>query len=198
MLPTSICGIGRSIAGSTAFVIGGELQQRGALQCRVPTAAKGFFEAGRQFGRGKIAVRRGNNERGAGDDAEDLRDPLAHPEEGDAARREVAVVGIAIASRGELRVALGGDDAAAHGLHRDDEVNHVPDGLLVLLQSHRIAKGERQAKGEFGLRQPAIEMMPAQPAGDRVGIGADQKHVLPRHENVVEPHLAVELVIAAR
>src|SRR5579863_10659317 len=39
-------------------------------------------------------------------------------------------------------------------------------------------------------------MMPAQPAGDRVGIGADEKHVLPRYEDIVEPHLAVELVIS--
>src|SRR5215469_9063195 len=39
--------------------------------------------------------------------------------------------------------------------------------------------------------------MPAQPPRDRLGRGIDKKHALPWDEHVVEPHLAVEFVIAA-
>src|SRR4051812_919264 len=39
--------------------------------------------------------------------------------------------------------------------------------------------------------------MPAQPARDRFRRGIDKEHTLPRDEHVLEPHLAIELVIAA-
>ena len=74
-----------------------------------------------------------DDERGAGQDAQDLGDALARLEERDAARREVGVIGDAIAGRGEIGVALGGGQAAAHGLHLDDQVDQVFDRRLVLL-----------------------------------------------------------------
>src|SRR5215469_6709611 len=39
--------------------------------------------------------------------------------------------------------------------------------------------------------------MPAQPARDRLGGRIDKKDALPRDEHIIEPHLAVELVVAA-
>ena len=100
----------------------------------------------------------------------------------------------AIAGHGAAGVALGGGEAAARGLHIGDQIDEVFDGLLVLLQAHRIGQREGQAEGEFGLGEPAVEVVPQQPSGDRLGRGLDQEHPLPRDEHIVEPHLAVELV----
>ena len=108
------------------------------------------------------------------------------------------MIGDAIAGRGEIGIALGGGDAAAHGLHFDNQIDEIFDGRLVLLQRHGIGQRERKSEAKFGLGEPAVEVVPAQPARDRVGVGADKEHALPRHKNVVEPHLAVELVIAQR
>ena len=57
--------------------------------------------------------------------------------------------------------------------------------------------GERQAQGELGLGQPAIELVPEQPARDGLGRKVGEEDAVPRHDHVVEPHLAVELVEAA-
>ena len=90
------------------------------------------------LGRGEIAVGGRDDQRGAWDDAQDLGHALARPHERDAARREMGVAGEAIARRGEFGVALGRGQRAAHGLHRDDQVDQILDGLLVLLQAHRM------------------------------------------------------------
>ena len=179
-------------------MIPGQLQQCRTLQRGPAATAEGFLEAGGQFGRGEIRIGGRHDERGAGQDAQDLRDALARLEQGDATGREVTVIGDAIAGRGEIGIALGGGDAAAHGLHFDNQIDEIFDGRLVFLQRHGIGQRERKSEAKFGLGEPAVEVVPAQPARDRVGIGADKEHALPRHKNVVEPHLAVELVIAQR
>ena len=109
----------------------------------------------------------------------------------------MGVTGEAIACRREVGVALGRRQAAAHRLHLDDHIDQVLDGLLMLLETHGMGQGQCQAQRELRSRQPAIEMMPAQPARDRLRRRIDKKHALPRDEHVIEPHLAVELVIAA-
>ncbi len=174
-----------------------QLQQRRTLQCGVAAAAKRLFEPGAELRIGEVAVGRGDDERGARQDPQDLGDALARLEESDAARRQMGVIGKAIPRRGEIGIALGRDQAAAHGLHRSDQIDQVLDRLLVLLQAHRIGQGKRQAEGELGLRQPIVEVMPAQPARDRFGRRIDEENALPRDQHVIEPHLAVELVVAA-
>ena len=81
----------------------------------------------------------------------------------------MGVVGDAITRFGEARVALAGGKAAAHGLHLDRQIDEVLDGLVVLYQPHRMGQSEREAQGELGFRKPAIEVMPDQPANDRLG-----------------------------
>ena len=62
----------------------------------------------------EIAIGRGDDERGARHDPQDLGDPLAGLEERNAARREMGVTGEAIACRREIGVAFGRRQAAAH------------------------------------------------------------------------------------
>src|SRR5262249_7768577 len=45
--------------------------------------------------------------------------------------------------------------------------------------------------------EPAIELVPEAPGGDGIRGGLGEEHAFPGHENVVEPHLPVELVEAA-
>ena len=73
-----------------------QLQQSRALQCGVAAAAERFLKACRHFGGREIAVGRGDDERRAGHDTQDLRDPLTGLEERDAARSEMGVIGKAI------------------------------------------------------------------------------------------------------
>ena len=142
-------------------------------------------------------IGRGDDERGAWQDPQNLRHALASLEEGDAAGTKMSVTGEAISRRGEIGVVLGCSQRAADRLNRDDEVDQVFDRRLVLAETHRMGQGECQTQGELRLRQPAVEVVPAQPARDRLGRRIDEEHPLPRDEHVVEPHLAVELVITA-
>src|SRR5215831_21078967 len=109
----------------------------------------------------------------------------------------MGVVGYAITGLGEPRIALAGGEAAADSLHFDCQIDEVLDRLVVLLQAHRMGQCQRQSERELRLRQPAIEVVPDQPADDRLWRFTEQEDVLPRDEDVVEPHLAIELVVAA-
>ena len=60
-----------------------------------------------------------------------------------------------------------------------------------------MGQSEAKAESKFRFRQPTVEVMPAQPARDRLRAGIDKKDALPRDEHIVEPHLAVELVVTA-
>ncbi len=79
------------------------------------------------------------------------------------------MVGDAPAVGREPRVALAGGEAAAHGLHLDNQVDQVVDRLVVLGQPHRVAQGQRQTEGELGLGQPPVNVVPDQPADDGLG-----------------------------
>jgi hypothetical protein len=92
----------------------------------------------------------------------------------------MAVIGVAIAFRRELRVELGRQLAAPYGLHLDDQIDQVVDRLLVCGEPHRMRAGERQAQSELRLREPAIELMPEQPARDRLRRLIQQEDALPR------------------
>ena len=107
-----------------------------------------------------------------------------------------SVVRRAIALGREFRVELGRRLATAHGLHVGDQVDQVFDSRIVRGEPHRVRAGERQAQGELGLGEPAIELMPEQPARHRIGEGLGEEDAVPRDQHVVEPHLAVELVEA--
>ena len=58
-------------------MVGGELQQGGALLGAKGAAAKRFFQPGGKLGIAEVAVGRRDDQRGARDDAQDLRDALA-------------------------------------------------------------------------------------------------------------------------
>src|SRR5215469_2602182 len=109
----------------------------------------------------------------------------------------MSVIGKTIAGRREFGVALGGSQGTAHGLHCSDHIDEVFDRLFMLLEPHRMRQSEAEAQCKLCLRQPVVEVVPTQPARDRFRRRVDKKHALPRHEHVVKPHLAVELVIAA-
>ena len=128
-------------------VVPRHLQQRRALQCGVAAAAEGLFEPGRDLGAGEIAVGRRDDQRRAGNDAQDLRDALARLQDARSRRGEMGVVGDAIAGCGESRVALGSGQAAAHGLHLDDQIDEVLDRLVVLLEAHRMRSERARGPG---------------------------------------------------
>ena len=90
---------------------------------------------------------------------------------------------------------LGGGETGAHDLHLGYEIDEVFDGRVVLFQPHRVCQCQAQAEGKFGLREPAAEVMPPQPTRDCLRLRIDGEDALPRDEHVVEPHLAVELVV---
>ena len=73
-----------------------------------------------------------------------------------------------ITGRSVFGIALGGGQAAADGLYRDNQVDEVFDRRLVLLEPHCMGQRETEPQGELGLCQPTIEVMPAQPARDRL------------------------------
>src|SRR5207248_3875760 len=104
----------------------------------------------------------------------------------------------AIAADRAARIALGGSETAARGLYIGNQIDQVFDGLIVLLQRHSIGEREPEAQSELGLGEPAIEVMPEEPGRDRLRRRLDEKDALPRDEDIVEPHLAVELVEARR
>jgi hypothetical protein len=91
-----------------------------------PAETSGTTSAGsssRWGGSSSEAIRRSISpidERGAGQRSEDLGDALASLEEGDATRGEMGMIGKAISCRGEIGVALGRGQAAAHGLNLGD------------------------------------------------------------------------------
>jgi hypothetical protein len=99
---------------------------------------------------------------------QDFRHARTGFEQGDAARCEMAVIGIAIALGREFRIELGCGLATAHGLHIDDQIDQIVDRRLMRRQPNRMRASERQPQCELGFRQPAIELMPEQPAGDRL------------------------------
>jgi len=80
-----------------------------------------------------------------------------------------AWLGTQVAFGGEPGVAFGGDEAAAHRLHLDRQIDEVLDRLVVFYEPHCMGQGERKAEGELRLRQPAIEVVPDQPADDGLG-----------------------------
>ena len=104
-------------------MVPGHLQQGRALQCGIAAAAKGFVEPVSDFGGGEIAVGGGDDQGGARQDAQDLGHAWSRPQYREAAGREMGVVGDALAGRRESRVALAGGEAAAHGLHLDDQID---------------------------------------------------------------------------
>ena len=103
----------------------------------------------------------------------------------------------AIAARRELGVALRGGEAGAYCLNLSHQIDKVSDRCFILFQPHRIGQGQGQTESELGPRQPTAEVVPAQPARNGLGLGVDGEDPLPRDKHVVEPHLAVEFVIAA-
>ena len=105
--------------------------------------------------------------------------------------------GIAIPRLRELRIALGRDLAAAHRLHVGHQVEQIVDGRIVRHQSHRMRAGQRQAEGELRLGEPAVELMPEQPARDQLRRRIHEEHAFPGNVHIVEPHLPVQLVVAA-
>ena len=108
----------------------------------------------------------------------------------------MGVIGQAVACRGELGIMLGGGETGTHDLHLGHEIDEVFDGRVVLFQPHRVRQCQAQTEGKFGLREPAAEVMPPQPARDCLRRRINGEDALPRDEHVVEPHLAVELVVA--
>ena len=178
-------------------VVGGQLQQGGALQRGVAAAREGFLEPGRDLGRRQILVRRRDHQRRAGQDPQDLGHALPRLLHGDAARGHVGAARDAGAVRGELGIELGRRLAAAHRLHVGDQVHQVLDRRLVRPERHRVHARQREPQRELGLGQPGVELMPEEPGGDRLGRRLGEEDALPRHQHVVEPHLSVELVEAA-
>ncbi len=178
-------------------VVPGHLQQRGTLQCGVAAATERFLQTGGHLWRGKIAVGWCHDKRGTGDDAQYLAHARTRLQHGDAAGGEMTLVGIAISRLGELRIAFGRDLTAPHRLHVGHQVEQIVDRRIMRRQAHRMRAGQRQAQRELRLRQPAIQLMPEQPAGDQLGRRIHQEHAFPRNMHVVEPHLPVQLVIAA-
>ena len=81
----------------------------------------------------------------------------------------MAVIGVAIALLHELRIELGRQLAASHGLHVGEQVDQIFDRRFVCGEPHRVGQSERHAESELCLGQPAIEVMPQQPARDRLG-----------------------------
>ena len=125
---------------------------------------------------------------------QDLGHALPRPLHGDAARRDVGAAGDTVAFLRPSGVELGGGQAGPDRLHVGDEIDQVLDRWLLLPEAHRVGARERETQRELGFRQPAVELMPEEPGGDRLGRGLREEDALPRDEHVVEPHLAVELV----
>ena len=173
------------------------LQQSRALLGGVAAAGEQFLEAAGQGRVGEIAVGGRHDQGGTRQDTQDLGHPPARLQHRQAAGGQMAVVGRAIAFGGEFRVEFRGGLAAAHGLDVGDKVEQVFDGRLVRGQPHCLRASERQAQGELGFRQPAVELVPEQPARHRLGRRLREKDAVPRHRHVVEPHLPIELVVAA-
>ncbi len=53
------------------------------------------------------------------------------------------MVGGAIAGHGVARVALGGGEAAARGLHIGDQIDEIFDRQVVLLEADRVGQSQR-------------------------------------------------------
>ena len=164
--PRDEAAVGVQLEGGLAAVqrrgdvVAGQLQQRRALQRRVPAAAERLLESGRHLGSRQVLVRRRDHERRAGQDAQDLGHALPRLLHGDAARGHVGAAGNAGAVRGEFGIELGRRLAAPHRLHVDDQVHQVLDRRLVLPQAHRVDARQREPQRELGLGQPGVELVP--------------------------------------
>ena len=179
-------------------MIARQLEQRRALKGGVAAAGERLLQPGAHLRRREILVGRRHHEGGARQDPQKLGHALARLLDRDGAGSDVTPIRDAIALGGGLGVELGRGLAAPHGLDVHDQIDEVFDRRLVLDQAHGVRAGERQAQGELGLREPAIELMPEEPRGHRLGAHIHQEHVLPGDEHVLEPHLPVQLVEAAR
>ena len=102
-----------------------------------------------------------------------------------------------MALRGELRIALSRGQAAPHRLHIDHQIDQVVDRLFMLHQTHGVRAGQCETEREFALRQPAIQLMPEQPAHDRFRRDVEQEDPFPRDEHLIQPHLPIQLIVTA-
>ena len=66
----------------------------------------------------------------------------AAPAASHAGCRDVAVIGVAIALLHELRIELGRQLAASHGLHVGEQVDQIFDRRFVCGEPHRMRAGE--------------------------------------------------------
>ena len=74
------------------------------------------------------------------------------------------LIGQGMPAHRSLRVQFRRCEAGAGGLDVHRQLHQLLDGLLITLKSHDLGQGESYSQGQFRLGQPAVAVMPEQPA----------------------------------